>query len=339
MKKFRLRIEYILLLISILNFAATVCFKSMSQNNFILTESKLSLLKEGEEAVEDLKNDFWTLTYFDKGLELQLEKIIEVKSNAQDDGENFLFLVNEFSSSIRKREQHLIFSYDALLYCSLILCFIAGVVIFYKMIVQKNELFKLKTINDQQVKFSRELHDGVAQDLAALKIYLNKSDKEKSDFYADQALKEVRYLIDSMHLDLSKSFGAIVRENLENFETNFGIKSELLIVSDNLEKIDSEVLVELLRVLQEALSNIARHSGADFVSVKITEVGRDLNLIIKDNGKGIDFESLKESSSADGKKHYGLKNIVARVEEIGGKVEFKNEGGSTIAICIENIIR
>ncbi|WP_273464967.1 sensor histidine kinase [Treponema berlinense] len=233
----------------------------------------------------------------------------------------------------------MIFSYDALLYCSLILSFIAGVVIFYKIIVQKNELFKLKTINDQQVKISRELHDGVAQDLAALKIYLNKSDKEKSDFYADQALKEVRYLIDSMHLDWSKSFASIVRENLENFETNFGIKSELLIVSDNLEIIDSEVLVELLRVLQEALSNIARHSGADFVSVKITEVGRDLNLIIKDNGKGIDFESLKESSSGDGKKHYGLKNIVARVEEIGGKVEFKNEGGSTIAICIENIIR
>ena len=328
MKKLKFRIEYILLLISILNFAATVCFKSMSQNNFILTESKLSLLKDGEEAVEDLKNDFWTLTYFDRGLELQLEKIIEVKSNAQDDGENFLFLVNEFSSSIHKREQQMIFSYDALLYCSLILSFIAGVVIFYKIIVQKNELFKLKTINDQQVKISRELHDGVAQDLAALKIYLNKSDKEKSYFYADQALKEVRYLIDSMHLD-----------NLENFETNFGIKSELLIVSDNLEIIDSEVLVELLRVLQEALSNIARHSGADFVSVKITEVGRDLNLIIKDNGKGIDFESLKESSSGDGKKHYGLKNIVARVEEIGGKVEFKNEGGSTIAICIENIIR
>lgn len=219
------------------------------------------------------------------------------------------------------------------------MCFIAGVVIFYKIIVQKNELFKLKTINDQQVKFSRELHDGVAQDLAALKIYLNKSDKEKSDFYADRALKEVRYLIDSMHLDLSKSFVSIVKENLENFETNFGIKSELLIVSDNLEKIDSEVLVELLRVLQEALSNIARHSGADFVSVKITEVGRDLNLIIKDNGMGIDFENLKESSSGDGKKHYGLKNIVAQVEEIGGKVEFKNEGGSTISICIENIIR
>ena len=339
MKKLKFRIEYILLLISILNFAATVCFKSMSQNNFILTENKLSLLKDGEEVVEDLKNNFWTLTYFDRGLELQLEKIIEVKSNAQDDGENFLFLVNEFSSSIHKREQQMIFSYDALLYCSLILSFITGVVIFYKIIVQKNELFKLKTINDQQVKFSRELHDGVAQDLAALKIYLNKSDKEKSDFYADQALKEVRYLIDSMHLDLSKSFASIVKENLENFETNFGIKSELLIVSDNLEKIDSEVLVELLRVLQEALSNIARHSGADFVSVKITEVGRDLNLIIKDNGKGIDFESLKESSSGDGKKHYGLKNIVARVEEIGGKVEFKNEGGSTIAICIENIIR
>lgn len=170
-----------------------------------------------------------------------------------------------------------------------------------------------------------------------MKIYLNKNETEKSFFYAEQALKDVRYLIDSMHAELSKDFVQLVKNNLENFETNFGIKTDLLIASSSLEKIDSRIHIELLRILQETLSNIARHSGASLVNVKITEVRRDLNLIIKDNGKGIDPENLY--SHSDEKKHYGIKNIKARVDHIGGKVEFKNDGGCTIAICIENIIR
>lgn len=326
MKKFIFRIEYILLFISVFNFCATVWFKNRSQEYFIQIENSLTS--------SDYTDVFARLEYFDKEIELQLENIASLKNQSDSSDAVVLQVLNDFSAYIRRREQLLIFSYDALLYCSLILCFIAGVVILYKISRQKNELFRLKTIHDQQIRFSRDLHDGVAQDLAALKIYLNENDVEKSGFYADQSLKEVRYLIDSMHVDLSKGFGPIIKENLSNFETNFGIRTELLIVSNNLEKIDKDILIELFRVLQEALSNIARHSGASIVRIKITEVGKDLNLIISDNGSGIDFESVKNQS----RKHYGLTNIISRVTEIGGSVDFFNDGGSTIAICIKNSI-
>lgn len=338
MKKFLMKIEYLLLTISLLIFCSTVCLKSMSQNNFLQLENILENMKENITSAEDLEKVFYQFTYFNIDLKNQLKKILD-NNNIQDEIQKNALTeeINNFSASIHKREQQLIFSYDGILYCSLILCFICSAVIFYKIIQQKNELLKIKIINEQQIQFSRNLHDTIAQDLAAVKIYLNKNESDKSYLYAEQALKDVRYLIDSMHVELSQDFIQLVKNNLENFETNFGIKTELLIASNNLEKINSKILVELLRILQEALSNIARHSGASLVNVKITEVGSDLNLIIKDNGKGIDFENL--SSASDGRKHYGLKNIMARVEQIGGKVEFKNEGGSIIAICIENIIR
>lgn len=290
------------------------------------------------EEKDDLEASFYQFTYFSDDFKNQLEEIIRLKEEKDvNQKDNLTEAINLFSTSVRMREQQLIFSYDAILYCSLILFFISGAVIFYKIIQQKNQLLRLKIINEQQLQFSRDLHDGIAQDLAAVKIYLNKNETEKSYFYAEQALKDVRYLIDSMHVELSKDFVQLVKDNLENFEINFGIKTELLIASNSLEKIDNRILMELLRVLQESLSNIARHSGASLVNVKITEVGRDLNLIIKDNGKGIDLD--KFSSQVVGRKHYGIKNIKSRVEQIGGNVEFKNEGGCIIAICIENIIR
>ena len=336
MKKFQLKIEYILLIISLLNFCSTVSLKNMSQNNFINMENVLENINSIESG--ELEDTFYQFTYFSREFKNQLEEIIRLKDYADENQkENLTEAADNFSTSIRKREQQLIFSYDAILYCSLILCFISGAVIFYKIVHQKNELLKIKIINEQQLQFSRNLHDGIAQDLAAVKIYLNKNETEKSFFYAEQALKDVRYLIDSMHVELSKDFVQLVKNNLENFETNFGIKTDLLIASSSLEKIDSRIHIELLRILQETLSNIARHSGASLVNVKITEVGRDLNLIIKDNGKGIDPENLY--SHSDEKKHYGIKNIKARVDHIGGKVEFKNDGGCTIAICIKNIIR
>lgn len=337
-KKIKIKIEYILLIISLLIFASTVRLKTMSQNNFWDIENVLEDMKENKEPCDDLKKTFYQFTYFNNDFKNQLQQIIDLKIAGEINQEAlYVETVNKFSTSIRKREQQLMFSYDAILYCSLLLCFISGSVIFYKITQQKNELLKMKIINDQQIQFSRNLHDGIAQDLAAVKIYLNKNETAKSFFYADQALKDVRYLIDSMHVELSKDFVQLIKTNLENFETNFGIKTDLLIASRNIEKIENSILIELLRIIQEALSNIARHSGASQVNVKMTEVGRDLNLIIKDNGKGIDFEKL--SSPQDSKNHYGLKNIKARVEQIGGKVEFKNEGGSIIAICIENIIR
>ena len=78
----------------------------------------------------------------------------------------------------------------------------------------KSTIEPIITMNEEQSKISRNLHDGVAQDLAALKLYLEKEDLSKSKFYAQQAFNEVRYMIGATHLDLNQSFEEIVREKI-----------------------------------------------------------------------------------------------------------------------------
>ena len=78
----------------------------------------------------------------------------------------------------------------------------------------KSTIEPIITMNEEQSKISRNLHDGAAQDLAALKLYLEKEDLSKSKFYAQQAFNEVRYMIGATHLDSNQSFEEIVREKI-----------------------------------------------------------------------------------------------------------------------------
>jgi signal transduction histidine kinase len=84
------------------------------------------------------------------------------------------------------------------------------------------------------------------------------------------------------------------------------------------------------RIVQEALTNIARHSGAANVKIEISEQGHELHLVIKDDGQGFDVErSLKEAALG---KSTGLLGMQERAVQIGGRVEIqsKESHGTTI---------
>lgn len=350
----KIKVQNLLIILSSLSFVCTIIFKNKAESNFYKLNSELANLyvigndiKKSEMNVYEeeyinqfctnLSDVFYQFTYFDENIDGQLKNIIFlIKEHKDVELKSALY---DFQDAIYIRQHKLSFSFDCLLYSSLFLIFIAIAVIIYQILLQKNELTKLQTINDQQLRFSRDLHDGVAQDLAALKLYLEKKDEEKSIFYAEHALSEVRFIIDSMHIDLSKNYEEILKETLSNFEINYNIKTELLIACSKLESYNIEFLIELLRVLQEALSNIARHSAATKVTVNITEVGNDLNFFIKDNGKGFNIEEISKKFDSSKKKHYGIKNIQDRVHGLGGTVDFINAEGTVIAICFKDIIR
>ena len=233
------------------------------------------------------------------------------------------------------KQRELLLGYDYLLYFSVILLVIALAVIIYKILAQKNELELARAINEEQKRLSRNLHDTVAQDLVAVKAYLEKGDSEKTVFYADRALDEIRYVIDSLHINLEESFEKILDEMLQAFENNYKINTELLSASEIITKLPSQHKIEILHIIQEALSNIARHADARNVSIKIADVATTLHLLISDDGKGFDIEEVLEKND-NKRKHWGLRNIQDRVSEFGGSVDFIHNGGTTIAIQIKN---
>lgn len=309
---------------------------------------------------EVLKDKFFPFTYFDFSLEEKLDQIINLlKENAVSgapastttntntttttpkatQAEDLSSLILDFQDAIAQKEISLIFGYDSLMYCSSLLLLISILCIIFKTIRQRNLIKNMQLRNDEQQKISRNLHDGVAQDLAALKFYLQKEDKEKTGFYANQALNEVRYLIGALHLDLSDDFETIIKNILQAFESNYKIKSQLQIASSHISTLPQKVQIEIIRILQESLSNIARHANASEVTVKFTDVADDFKITIRDNGVGFSIEDIDKLNSTDTRKHYGVNNIQERVKNLGGTVEFVNNGGTTIAITIKDIIR
>lgn len=337
------RIELIFIYLALTIFFCTVYFKSVCNEqiqkldtNMLLlqmNQQNLSLEQKNQIALE-LQTSYEGYTYFDQELKTELDALTsDIKKGIQNPQ-----VILDFQNHIHQEHTRLNFGFDSLLYSSLFLIAIAAFIILEKFFKKSMQLKELKTIQSEQNAFSLELHDGVAQNLAALKIYLEKEDIPKSKFYANQSLNEIRYMIGSGNINFSDDFEKMVNEIAQTFETNFGIKTNVYTASKKIENLNKKAKTHLIRILQESLSNISRHSNATQVEIKIIDGIDDFSFIICDNGKGFDVKEVEQKKKTDSVKHFGLGNIKKRVNLIGGTVDFINKGGLTIAIKIKDSV-
>ena len=339
-------IEYILIGIALATFSCMAFFKARATKQFALLDQKFLDLQEAEakssetinlrtggginKHISEIEALCVPYTYFDKTLEADLRALCTVR-------EDFGIALSRIQSEIHQKQRGISFGYDSCFYFSAILMLVVTGVIITKKLLEASEFEKQKAINEEQKIFSRNLHDGVAQDLAAIKIYQKKGDSEKLKFYTDRALNEVRYLIDSSRLELDQGIEAALKEMLDAFESNHGIRTHFLCTSNSMQNLKEEFQAEIFRVMQEVLSNIARHANASEVQVRITDVADELRILVSDNGRGFHAESFDSESvdlANDSHKHWGLQNIRERVKNMHGTVDFIHDGGTTVAVSI-----
>lgn len=334
------KIEYILISLSLLIFVFTVYLKIESQKKYdeIISIINSLIIENKNEKLVSLKKQLAPFTYYSEEIENQFNIVSKIFSELENETENSFEEVFRLVNLIRLNQKSINFGYDCLFISSFFLLLISSVLVLYKTLSKKNELLRIQSLNRAKLKFSQDLHDGVAQDLAALKLFIQNDEKEKAVYYSEQAFKEVRYMIDSTHLDFNQNFEEIIQQNLKSFEVNFGIKTEFLCASKLIKGLSADTQMELLKILQEALSNCFKHSKATVFTLKITDIGSFIRFIIEDNGLGFSDEEIG-SKKSDEKNHYGLVNIRSRVEKLGGTVEISGKGGTTIAITIKNIVR
>ena len=333
------KIEYLLISLSLMIFAFTAFLKIESQQKYDQLNSLINnLILDNNQEISTLQSMLSPFTYYSEEIENQFNTLSALLKNNNSPKEMVFTEGLLLDNLIRLNQKSINFGYDCLFISSFFLLLISVVLVLYKALSKKNELLRQQSLNDAKIKFSQDLHDGVAQDLAALKLFIQNDEKEKAVYYSEQAFKEVRYLIDSTHLDFNKNFEEILQQTLKSFEANFGIKTEFLCASHLIKNISSENQMELLRILQETLSNCSKHSQATLLTIKITDIGSLIRFVIEDNGKGFSDEEIK-NKRADGNNHYGFANIRNRVEKLGGTVEISGKGGARIAITIKNIVR
>lgn len=189
-------------------------------------------------------------------------------------------------------------------------------------------------------RIARELHDELGQVLTSLKLDLARLRRQSPEATAavaelneriDGAIDFVRRLSSELRPTVLDRLGLVAALEwlVTGFEEKTGILSRFS-PKDVAEPIDAQVSTALFRVAQEALTNIARHADASEVSIVLEGSEDALVLSVRDDGKGIDWESAERPESL------GVLGMRERAHLVGGELEFVRgrERGTTLVVRV-----
>ncbi len=230
----------------------------------------------------------------------------------------------------RSEEEFINKGFDSVLYTTFILAAISLIIMQVRLGEEKNKIRIQKAKEETQRAFSRDLHDGAIQTLAALKICLSESEDERAKKLTEDAIAQARELLAFSRIDLSSDLIALVRETAKVFEENYKTKIAFYEASDVAQKFSSDAKVQILKILQEALRNALKHSGADKIEIKMIDTMNDFILSVCDNGSGFDVEKPGEKAG-----HAGLKIMEERAIELGGHLAIKSgKDGTNVSLIL-----
>lgn len=196
---------------------------------------------------------------------------------------------------------------------------------------------------EERAKIAREVHDEFGQALTALKIDLSwlnqrlaieqgqlRSKIEKMSHLIDATIQTVRRISTQLRPTILDDLGlvAAIEWAVREFQTRTEIECNLIIEPENI-TVESNCATAVFRVLQEALTNVARHANAVKVDVSLKLVNGELSLEVNDNGRGITQVEITDSTSL------GLIGIKERVVAWGGKVNIEGKIGEGTTINIK----
>lgn len=184
---------------------------------------------------------------------------------------------------------------------------------------------------------ARELHDRVGQSLTALNLNLtiinNQLANQKSQLngrlldsikLVSEMIAIVRDVMSDLRPVVLDEYGlvAALQAYIGKFENRYGIRVEFARSHPVIPRVGAAMEMTVLRIVQEALLNIARHAQADHVSLSLQCEDNAIRLIIEDNGIGI--PSLSDTSPSDG---HGLMIMRERAEAVGGTLTISSASG------------
>ena len=192
---------------------------------------------------------------------------------------------------------------------------------------------------EERLRLSRELHDGLAQQLALLHLRLNQAaaanrpvEARARDFAAarrlvEAALLEARQAITVLRTgtvsweEFRGSVTALANDFASNHEVDVQVRSK-----GAAPRVEAELQLEILRLVHEALSNAVRHGAATRIEVALTATPGGLEVAIRDNGRG--FEPGRALAS----RGIGLSSMAERVRRWAGQVSIDSQPGRGAAV-------
>jgi signal transduction histidine kinase len=191
----------------------------------------------------------------------------------------------------------------------------------------------------ERERLSRELHDGLVQvigylsirtrvaadsvaaaDLSGATVQLQEMQRTMEEVYQD-----IRESILGLRTTVTPSRGLVpaLKEYVHKFGLQTGISVTLSADLDDHFEWSPEAEVQLLRIIQEALSNVRKHSLAKQAWIRLAHANANVTVTIEDNGRGFDIETVAH----DGRAHFGLQTMKERAEAANGSLEIRSSPG------------
>lgn len=191
---------------------------------------------------------------------------------------------------------------------------------------------------------ARELHDEMGQKLTALKMEVRnlhkKLPRDRTTLLEitkllsddlDSLIEKVKMISSDLKPGLLDEFGlaGAFETHINEFQSRTGIRCELSLGIDKNINLDRGLSLAIFRILQESLTNVARHSGASRVNIALEEKAGELMLRIKDNGKGMTEKQISDPGS------FGLIGMKERTYPWKGELKIKSIQGKGTTISIK----
>jgi signal transduction histidine kinase/ligand-binding sensor domain-containing protein len=205
---------------------------------------------------------------------------------------------------------------------------------------QRAGLEKQKAVEQERTRISTDMHDDFGASLSRIKFLseklqlynpdnpAEKTDLEKISLYSDEMAEKMNEIVWALNQRYD-SLGDLVsfcRSYASEYLQDKSIKLHFSTGEVSEKKIQGEIRRNIFLVIKEALHNVVKHARATEVTLSFSQA-KQLQVIIHDNGKGIDTENIRPFAN-------GLENMKKRIADIHGQLQIENKDGTRISIQV-----
>ncbi|MFC2058874.1 sensor histidine kinase, partial [Chloroflexota bacterium] len=230
-----------------------------------------------------------------------------------------------------------------LLIVYIIFCFLVAL-ISYRTNLNIRRHIETDAILDERRRIKREIHDGVAQKLTYLNLKTSQAIDSISNQRIESALKDltdIRTITKVAYDDIRESIDQLGAEGLTaplvatltSYASEFGKNNDIVvkfIPPQHHFELSPVAELQILRIVQESLTNIRKHAKASESLVGLDYTQQQVKMTVKDNGKG--FHYINDHDDFTG--HHGLSIMKERVESLGGTLEVISAPGEGTEIRV-----
>jgi PAS domain S-box-containing protein len=201
---------------------------------------------------------------------------------------------------------------------------------------------RISSVQEEERRhISRELHDSVGQLLTALQLGLNRV--AATEHGRHEEFKEVRALADTISLEMHAlavrlrptalddlGLAGAITSYVDFWSKRSGVPVDLDLSKFEGTRLEPDIELVLYRIIQEALTNVVKHAGATVVSVIVERRNTEVVVIIEDDGRGFDAESIAEHAA----NRLGFVGMNERAAQFGGKIEVESAPGEGTTVFV-----